>query len=92
MDTVLLVDERGDVFQLEPPNETISQIFERSLNGSDFFDGFFDTKLNRVSNSSWCFWSISTDFQIKLYVYKTTSPIQVVVYSYESKVGISVFL
>jgi hypothetical protein len=87
MDTVLLVNNKGDVFQLEPPSETLYQIFERTLNRSDFFDDFFDTKLNRVSNSSWCFWSITTDFQIKLYVYKSNSPIQVIVYTYENKVS-----
>jgi hypothetical protein len=88
MDSVVLVDSQGNAFRLEPPNEKMSQIIESNLDirSDEFFDIFHATKLNRVSNCSWCFWSITADFEIKLFVYKTAFPIQVVVSSYENKV------
>ena len=88
MDSALLLDVRGNLFRVEPPNEKLTQISDGSFGRSDegYFDFPGDTKLNRVSNCSWCFWSITADFAIRLFVYKPVLPIQVLVCSYENQV------
>lgn len=67
MDQVLLIDEDGGLFKLEPPDSNIQRLNENTI------------RLNRVSSSEWCFWSISSDFEIFLYVYERQAPIQAIV-------------
>lgn len=57
MDRVLLIDYEGQVYEVEPPNQNLSLIVEKNLNS-------FNKRLIRISNCEWCFWGISSDFEV----------------------------
>lgn len=77
MDRVLLIDEEGNLFKLEPPNEYLVHIYDK-VN---------DTKrLNRISNCDWCFWAIDSDFEVKLFVYARKYPFEIQEQTYENQV------
>lgn len=71
MDNVLMLNNEGKLFYLEPPSPSLYQEFDDAGIAS------FESKLNRVSNADWCFWAISVDFEVKLFVYDRDDPIQV---------------
>lgn len=68
MDRLLLIDKNGKLFEIEPPEN--SMINEITADDSDV------KLINRVSNCGWCCWGITNDFEIFLYVYKSSIPIQ----------------
>lgn len=78
MEKVLLIDKEGYLFNLEPPDEKLIPI-------KDIFSPC--NRLIRVSNSNWCFWAITSDFECKLYVYKVESYIQITEETYENQVN-----
>lgn len=77
MDRVLLIDNEGNLFKLEPPNENLTLIYDKVSNTK---------RLNRVSNCEWCFWAIDSDFEVRLYVYQRKFPIQVLEQTHENQV------
>jgi hypothetical protein len=78
MDRVLVIDQLGKLSYIDPPNEYIV-----SLDDSN-------RKFNRVSSSDWSIWSITSDFEICVYIYQRNFPIQVLVSTYENQVFISI--
>lgn len=76
MDNVLLLNSEGKPFNLEPPNKYLQPIFdERTTKRSRIAS--YESTLNRISNSDWCFWAISAGFEVNLFVYDRDEPIQV---------------
>lgn len=71
MENVLFLNNEGKLFNLEPPNIGMQPKFDENVTAS------YETALNRISNSSWCFWAISAEFEVKLFVYDRDDPIQV---------------
>lgn len=71
MDNVLLLNNEGKLFYLEPPSPNLYREFDDTVIPP------FESTLNRVSQSDWCFWAISVDFEVKLFVYDRDEPIQV---------------
>ena len=78
MDKIYLIDMNGRLFSVEPPNHVLSEL---RLN----------KRLNRRSSCEWCFWAISSDMEVHLYVYARKSPIAVCVTTYENQVKYSLF-
>ncbi|CAF1110833.1 unnamed protein product [Brachionus calyciflorus] len=74
MDKLLLIDKEGNLYNLEPPDETLKLIENNNFN-----------RLNRVSNSDWCFWCINSDFECQLYVYRPFNYIEIVEETYENQ-------
>ena len=79
IERVLLIDDEGRLFSLNPPHE-----FLTPLTDSGSFYGC--KRLIRVSSCDWCFWSISSEFEINLYVYKRNVPIEVAECTFENEV------
>ena len=69
MDRVLALTNEGRLFCLEPPCCELNSIMD---------DTDDQIRLASVSNSEWCFWAVSFDFEIYLCVYKREHPIEVV--------------
>jgi hypothetical protein len=57
MDRVLLIDNEGQIYEVEPPNQNLNLIVEKNVNS-------FNKRLIRISNCEWCFWGISSDFEV----------------------------
>lgn len=79
MDRVTMIDQNGHLYFIEPPSSTVYELFDRNLNAPE-------RVINRVSNSEWCFWAITADFEVCLYVYQRTFPIQAIVSTYQNQV------
>lgn len=80
MDNVLFLNKEGKLFNLEPPSPYLYSIFDDSQTAS------YETILNRISNTDWCFWAISANFEVKLFVYDRDDPITVNECVYENQV------
>ncbi len=78
MDRVTMIDQNGRLFFMEPPHAVVYELFDRDLAAPE-------RAINRVSNSEWCFWAVTADFEVCLYVYQRNFPIQAVVATYENQ-------
>lgn len=57
MNRLYLIGEEGNILFIEPTNEHLELL---NLNSN----------LRKISSNSWCFWCLSSNFQLKLYVPK----------------------
>ena len=78
MDRVYLIDHSGKLFFIEPPNEYIRELI------------YPNKKIIRISQCQYCFWAITADFEINLYIYQKNNPIQVIESTYENQVIIEI--
>ena len=82
MDAVLLLDQEGSLFRLEPPGELLTPVVETADSSQE---NSYSTRLNRIASSDWCFWAINSDFEIQLFVYERT--LQVTVCMEQAEIG-----
>ncbi len=76
---VLIIDGDGRLFAINPPHEFLIPLADSS--------SFYGSKrLIRVSSCDWCFWSVSSEFEVNLYVYKRDVPIEVAECTFENEV------
>jgi len=54
-----MIDQTGRLYFMEPPHPVVYELFDRDLNAPD-------RSINRVSNSEWCFWAVTADFEVFL--------------------------
>jgi len=76
MDKVSLIDLDGKLFIAEPPDQLLKELSPSKCK-----------RLNRISSSDWCFWAISSDLEVFLYVNNRENPISANVTTYENQVG-----
>ena len=87
MDRVSLIDSEGNLYSTEPPIQTMHSIQDQNLDSSSPRN----TRINRISGVEWCFWAISSDLEVQLYVHSRKNPISAVVATYENQVRGSLF-
>ena len=82
MDRVLLIDDEGRVYYVEPPDENVHELLDKNATSKH---------VNRISGCEWCFWAINSDFQVCLFVYDKQSRFEVIEITYENQVRVSLF-
>ena len=81
MDKISLIDSDGNLYNSEPPNLSLDLVYDQTSNHSTSIAPRIK-RLNRVSSANWCFWAISSDFEVNLYVHSSKHPISAVVGTY----------
>lgn len=80
MNRIYVLSNDGRIFFAEPSSNSFELLDYIETSGSMI-------KTKRLSSSPWCFWSITSKFRVKLFVYLLDTPLEHQEITFENKVS-----